>query len=200
MLPASSCCSPVLSLHSAGTLLCRASICATTSALRSFSTSPSCSLAAASLSRNWLAAGKRERRTGRTPPSSIPASKDAEIVRAANQDGATLLGYNVHKEPWLWPDIGAHEAWRHCGRDRRGQVHFPRKHHRSGSEAALRRAQDADDYLRRQGRSGVPGPPVAAYRGRRTVAGSARDRSNEPYGVGAIQPLLRLDDAPIRSM
>ena len=26
------------------------------------------------------------------------------MVRDANQDGATLLGYNVHKEPWLWPD------------------------------------------------------------------------------------------------
>ena len=23
----------------------------------------------------------------------------------ANQDGATVLGYNVHDEPWLWPDL-----------------------------------------------------------------------------------------------
>ena len=27
------------------------------------------------------------------------------MVRRANQDGATVLGYNVHGEPWLWPDL-----------------------------------------------------------------------------------------------
>ena len=25
-------------------------------------------------------------------------------MRDAQRDGATVLGYNVHKEPWLWPD------------------------------------------------------------------------------------------------
>jgi len=38
------------------------------------------------------------------PPVFIPAVKDALIVRNANQNGATVLGYTVHKEPWLWPD------------------------------------------------------------------------------------------------
>ncbi len=37
--------------------------------------------------------------------SIIPASKDAAIVRNANRNGSTLLGYNVHGEPWLWPDL-----------------------------------------------------------------------------------------------
>jgi type IV secretory pathway TraG/TraD family ATPase VirD4 len=27
------------------------------------------------------------------------------VVHQANQNGETLLGYNVHKEPWLWPDV-----------------------------------------------------------------------------------------------
>ena len=39
------------------------------------------------------------------PAIQVPGSKDAEIVRRASEDGATVLGYNVHKEPWLWPDI-----------------------------------------------------------------------------------------------
>jgi hypothetical protein len=38
------------------------------------------------------------------PAPLIPASKDAAIVRDGHRDGATVLGYNVHKEPWLWPD------------------------------------------------------------------------------------------------
>jgi hypothetical protein len=38
------------------------------------------------------------------PAIAIPASKDARIVHDARRDAATLLGYSVHKEPWLWPD------------------------------------------------------------------------------------------------
>ncbi len=50
--------------------------------------------------------GRRKKREENWPHPAIliPASKDAEIVRSANRDGATLLGYNVHKEPWVWPD------------------------------------------------------------------------------------------------
>jgi hypothetical protein len=50
--------------------------------------------------------GRRKRRDENWPHPAIvvKASKDAEMVRDANQSGATLLGYNVHKEPWLWPD------------------------------------------------------------------------------------------------
>jgi len=51
--------------------------------------------------------GSRKKRQENWPHPSIlvPGSKDAEIVRRASWDGATVLGYNVHKEPWLWPDI-----------------------------------------------------------------------------------------------
>jgi hypothetical protein len=38
------------------------------------------------------------------PAIAIPATKEAKIVSHAHSDGATLLGYNVHKERWLWPD------------------------------------------------------------------------------------------------
>jgi len=38
------------------------------------------------------------------PAVTIPALKDARIVHDAHQDAATPLGYNVHKEPWRWPD------------------------------------------------------------------------------------------------
>jgi len=51
--------------------------------------------------------GRRKKREENWPHPTIlvSGSKDAKIVRRANQDGATVLGYNVHKEPWLWPDI-----------------------------------------------------------------------------------------------
>jgi len=29
---------------------------------------------------------------------------DARIVTMRTNNCATLLGYNVHKEPWVWPD------------------------------------------------------------------------------------------------
>ena len=50
--------------------------------------------------------GRRKRREENWPHPAllVRASKDAAIVQDAHQDGATLLGYNVHKEPWLWPD------------------------------------------------------------------------------------------------
>lgn len=38
------------------------------------------------------------------PPLLVAASKDQKIVDGARQAGATVLGYNVHGEPWFWPD------------------------------------------------------------------------------------------------
>ena len=50
--------------------------------------------------------GRRRKREANWPHPAILISttKDSKILRSANQTGATLLGYNVHKEPWLWPD------------------------------------------------------------------------------------------------
>jgi hypothetical protein len=51
--------------------------------------------------------GRRKKREEHWPHPAIlvPASKDAAMVHQANRNGGTLLGYNVHKEPWLWPDL-----------------------------------------------------------------------------------------------
>jgi hypothetical protein len=51
--------------------------------------------------------GRRRKREENWPHPAIPipASKDAATVRDINQGEATLLGHNVHKEPWFWPDI-----------------------------------------------------------------------------------------------
>ncbi len=38
------------------------------------------------------------------PPVAIPGLKESRILSNAREEAATLLGYNVHKEPWLWPD------------------------------------------------------------------------------------------------
>jgi hypothetical protein len=50
--------------------------------------------------------GRRRRREENWPHPAIlvPTAKDAATVCTANQGEATLLGYNAHKEPWLWPD------------------------------------------------------------------------------------------------
>ncbi len=52
-------------------------------------------------------AGRRRKREENWPHPAIivRASQDARIVGDAQRDGATVLGYNVHKEPWLWPDV-----------------------------------------------------------------------------------------------
>ena len=51
-------------------------------------------------------AGRRRKREENWPHPAIvvPTAMDTRIVTDAHNNGATLLGYNVHKEPWLWPD------------------------------------------------------------------------------------------------
>ena len=38
------------------------------------------------------------------PPVVVPTAMDARIVTDTHNNCATLLGYNVHQEPWVWPD------------------------------------------------------------------------------------------------
>jgi hypothetical protein len=51
-------------------------------------------------------AGRRAKREENWPhpPLSVSGALDRSNVRNANASDATLLGYNVHKEPWFWPD------------------------------------------------------------------------------------------------
>jgi hypothetical protein len=51
-------------------------------------------------------AGRRRRREEIWPHPSlrVRSRKDATVLGAAQREGATLLGYDVHREPWLWPD------------------------------------------------------------------------------------------------
>src|SRR3984957_20429856 len=52
-------------------------------------------------------AGRRRKREENWPhpPFFVPSLTDGNIARGASRDAATLLGYNVHEEPWLWPDV-----------------------------------------------------------------------------------------------
>jgi len=52
-------------------------------------------------------AGRRQKREENWPHPAVVmhTSTDAQIATDAHNNGATLLGYNVHKEPWLWPDV-----------------------------------------------------------------------------------------------
>jgi hypothetical protein len=51
-------------------------------------------------------AGRRQKREENWPHPAVvvPTDTEARIITDAHNNGATLLGYNVHKEPWLWPD------------------------------------------------------------------------------------------------
>jgi len=51
-------------------------------------------------------AGRKGKREDNWPHPSISvlAIKESQTLNTAHADAATLLGYNVHKEPWLWPD------------------------------------------------------------------------------------------------
>ena len=50
--------------------------------------------------------GRRTKREENWPHPSVvlPTAMDVRIVTDAHNNCATLLGYNVHKEPWVWPD------------------------------------------------------------------------------------------------
>ena len=50
--------------------------------------------------------GRRQKREENWPhpPLAISSKKDAAFLKAARASGSTLLGYNVHNEPWYWPD------------------------------------------------------------------------------------------------
>lgn len=54
----------------------------------------------------WYVATRRSRRENEWthPPLVVPPEKDGRAARRAWAQNAVILGYNVHGEPWLWPD------------------------------------------------------------------------------------------------
>jgi len=54
----------------------------------------------------WYVATQRSRRENEWthPPLVVPPEKDDRAARRAWEQNAVILGYNVHGEPWLWPD------------------------------------------------------------------------------------------------
>ncbi len=50
--------------------------------------------------------GRRSKREANWPhpPLFVRGARDAATLAGTHQNGATLLGYDIHKEPWLWPD------------------------------------------------------------------------------------------------
>jgi len=61
-------------------------------------------VAAASLT--WYFVTLRRRREGNWPhpPLFVSPAKDRNAVAAARKQNSIVLGYNVHREPWLWSD------------------------------------------------------------------------------------------------
>ena len=54
----------------------------------------------------WYVLTSRKRRelNWPHPPLFISQAKDRKAVKAANEQNAIVLGYDVHGKPWLWPD------------------------------------------------------------------------------------------------
>ncbi|HYL12353.1 MAG TPA: type IV secretory system conjugative DNA transfer family protein [Terriglobales bacterium] len=61
---------------------------------------------AATVSVVWYFAtlGRRRERNWPHPPLYVSPEKDRQAVAAAYKQNAIVLGYNVHGEPWYWPD------------------------------------------------------------------------------------------------
>ena len=58
------------------------------------------------ISLSWYIATLRKRREANWPhpPLFVSHEGDRNAVRAAYQQNSIVLGYNVHREPWLWSD------------------------------------------------------------------------------------------------
>jgi hypothetical protein len=54
----------------------------------------------------YLYATRRSRRERRKihPPLVMGAARDRRIVQKAWEESAVVLGYDIHGQPWLWPD------------------------------------------------------------------------------------------------
>jgi hypothetical protein len=54
----------------------------------------------------WYFATQRARREQEWPhlPLVLSPQKDAQLARKAWEQSSVILGYNVHGQPWLWPD------------------------------------------------------------------------------------------------
>lgn len=63
-------------------------------------------LVAAAIAITWYLKNRRKRieNAWPHPPISIPMLKDRAHVQAAAAENAVVLGYDVHRHPWLWPD------------------------------------------------------------------------------------------------
>src|SRR5215831_13980450 len=54
----------------------------------------------------WLLCTRRSRREKRErhPPLVVSRKRDALALQRAWEQNSVVLGYNIHAEPWLWPD------------------------------------------------------------------------------------------------
>jgi hypothetical protein len=53
---------------------------------------------------NFATLRRRRERNWPHPPIYISPEKDHKAVRIAHQQSSIVLGYNIHGEPWYWPD------------------------------------------------------------------------------------------------
>ena len=61
-------------------------------------------VAASSVTWYLLTLRRRREANWPHPPLFVSQAKDRKAVRAAHDQSSIVLGYNVHGEPWFWPD------------------------------------------------------------------------------------------------
>jgi hypothetical protein len=61
-------------------------------------------VAVASVTRHFVTLRQRKEANWPHPPLFISQAKDRKLVAAAYDHKSIVLGYNVHREPWLWSD------------------------------------------------------------------------------------------------
>src|SRR5205807_2302614 len=52
----------------------------------------------------WLTRRSRREREWPHTPVAVPRKRDERIVRQAWERNAVVLGYDIHGQPWYWPD------------------------------------------------------------------------------------------------
>src|SRR5260370_34249225 len=52
----------------------------------------------------WATRLSRREREWPHPPLAIPRKRDEEVIEEAWKRNAVVLGYDIHGQPWYWPD------------------------------------------------------------------------------------------------
>ena len=99
----------------------------------------------------WATRRSRREREWPHPPLTISRKRDERIIKQAWQRNAVVLGYDIHGQPWYWPDRVRRYAINCFGHDWHRQNNPLAEHHLAGScprcRCPRRASSHTDGYL-----------------------------------------------------